>query len=129
MKKSTLATWCRQVELTEEQYTAIRLRTGSREGIPRDTNRKRRAEIYRLKFDARSHVPGLVSDPIWAAGAVLNWAKGAKTRNHLVMANADPRALRPFVRWIRTYLEPDAEFSFQLPRCMATSHGVGRLPG
>lgn len=73
MKKSTLATWCREVELTEEQYTAIRQRTGSRESIPRDTNRKRRAEIYRLKFDARSHVPGLVSDPIWAAGGSTAW--------------------------------------------------------
>ena len=27
VKKSTLATWCREVKLTEEQYVAIRTRT------------------------------------------------------------------------------------------------------
>lgn len=37
VKKSTLATWCRDVKLTEEQYAAIRRRTGSRQGIPVDT--------------------------------------------------------------------------------------------
>jgi hypothetical protein len=48
VKKSTLATWCREVKLTEEQFQAIRERTGSREGIPRDTNRKRLEEIEQI---------------------------------------------------------------------------------
>ena len=42
VKKSTLATWCRDVRLTEEQSAAIRERRSAIEtGIPRDTNRKR----------------------------------------------------------------------------------------
>jgi hypothetical protein len=114
VKKSTLATWCRDVELSEEQITAIRERTGSREGVPRDTNRKRREEIARIRVRALSEIPDLKRDPLWVAGTVLYWAEGAKTRNHLKLANADPRALRLFVRWIRTYLDPNADFSMQL---------------
>jgi hypothetical protein len=114
VKKSTLATWCREVRLTEEQHVAIRTRTGSREGIPRDTNRRRRTEISLVRIDALSQTPVLMTDPLWVAGAVLYWAEGAKTRNHLKMANADPRALRLFIQWIRAYLDPDADFSLQL---------------
>jgi hypothetical protein len=114
VKKSTLATWCRDLKLTDEQFDAIRKRTGSLEGIPRDTNRKRRAEIEEIRRRARAQVPTLVNDPLWVAGIVLYWAEGAKTRNQLKMANADPRALRLFVRWIRSYVDPDAAFSLHL---------------
>jgi hypothetical protein len=114
VKKSTLATWCREVKLTEEQYEAIRQRTGSREGIPRDTNRKRREEIERIRTHARTQVPGLINDPLWVAGTVLYWAEGAKTRNHLMLNNTDPRALRLFIKWIRAFIDRNADFSMQL---------------
>jgi hypothetical protein len=106
VKKSTLATWCREVRLTVQQYVAIRTRTGSREGVPRDTNRKRRIEISLVRLDALSQTPDLMTDPLWVAGIVLYWAEGAKTRNHLKMANADPRALRVFIRWVRHIWTP-----------------------
>ncbi len=94
VKKSTLATWCRDVMLSEEQYRAIRNRTGSREGIPRDTNRKRRQQIAEIRERARRRVPILIDDPLWVAGTMLYWAEGAKTPGSLSVANADPRALR-----------------------------------
>ncbi|HET7846051.1 MAG TPA: hypothetical protein VFL72_01055, partial [Acidimicrobiia bacterium] len=114
VKKSTLATWCRDVRLTDEQYTAIKERTGSQEGIPRDTNRKRREEIRRIRELARSQVPELMSDPLWVAGTILYWAEGAKTKGHLSMANADPRALRLFIQWARIHLDENARFSLHL---------------
>jgi hypothetical protein len=115
VKKSTLATWCREVRLSDEQYAAVKERTyGSRLGIPVDTNRKRREVVERIRAEARSLVPELMMDPLWVAGTILYWAEGAKTRNHLKMANADPRALRLFVSWVQTYLDPQAEFSLQL---------------
>jgi hypothetical protein len=114
VKKSTLATWCQDVKLTDEQHASIRERTGSREGIPRDTNRKRRAEIEVIRRQARAQVPTLIRDPLWVAGTVLYWAEGAKTRNQLKVANADPRALRLSILWVRMYLDPDADFSLQL---------------
>jgi hypothetical protein len=114
VKKSTLATWCREVKLTEAEYAAIKNRTASREGVPRDTQRERRREIEKIRSRARAQVPTLIHDPLWVAGTVLYWAEGAKTRNQLKMANADPRALRLFVAWILRYVNPDGSFSLHL---------------
>jgi hypothetical protein len=59
-------------------------------------------------------VPELTSDPVWVAGLVLYWAEGAKTRRDVSMANTDPRALRLFVLWLRTYVDPNVQFSLRL---------------
>jgi hypothetical protein len=114
VKKSTLATWCREVQLTEEQYAAIIRRTGSRQGIPRATNRRRLQEIERIRAGARAQVSSLILDPFWIAGTVLYWAEGAKTRNNLRLADSDPRALRLFIDWVRFYLDGEAAFSLHL---------------
>src|SRR3970282_1284528 len=71
VKKSTLATWCRDVPLTKSQIEAIKERTGSVKGIPRDTQRKRREEIERIREVARAEVAWLSLDPNWVAGVVM----------------------------------------------------------
>ncbi|HVR78910.1 MAG TPA: hypothetical protein VMS99_11020 [Acidimicrobiia bacterium] len=71
VKKSTLATWCREVKLSEVQYLAIRQRTGSRQGIPVDTQWKRRLEIERIRDEARVQVRELINEPMWVAGTIL----------------------------------------------------------
>lgn len=115
VKKSTLATWCRDVALTEEQIEAIRARTPGQSGVPKDTGRRRREEIARVRAAARSRAEHLLADhPMWVAGVVLYWAEGAKSRNRVSLANSDPRTLRLFVAWVRRYLNQDAEFSLHL---------------
>jgi hypothetical protein len=115
VKKSTLATWCREVRLTDEQYAAIKERTyGSRVGIPVDSNWRRRREIERIREHARSQVLELMKDPLWVAGTVLYWAEGYKTESRLGMANADPAALRLFMNWTHDYHNQDAEFRARL---------------
>ena len=111
VKKSTLATWCRDVELTEEQCAGIRRRTGSMAGIPRDTNRKRREEIARIEDCALTQARYLIGDPTWVAGVVMYWAEGSKTSRRLEIAHSEPEALRLFMRWARQYHEPNAEFA------------------
>jgi hypothetical protein len=113
VKKSTLATWCRDVQLTEAQIGAIKRRTGENTSTP-DTQRRRRLEIAEIRNAARAAVVHLASDPLWVAGVVLYWGEGGKSRNDMKLANADPRALRLFVLWVRTYLDPAAEFSLHL---------------
>jgi hypothetical protein len=113
VKKSTLATWCREVCLTEEQVDAIRRRTSENARTP-DTQWKRRSQIDAIRRRARLQVERLIDDPVWVAGVVLYWGEGGKTRNDFKLANADPRALRFFVRWVRTYLDPGVRFSLQL---------------
>jgi hypothetical protein len=114
--KGTLAGWCKWLSLSEEQVAAIKSRrpAGVRTGVPVDTQRKRRGEIERIREAARIEAKEMFSDPIWLAGVVLYWAEGCKSKNSLEMTNTDPRTLRFFLSWVRTYLDRDAEFVLQL---------------
>lgn len=114
VKKSTLATWCREVRLNDEQLRHILERTGSRLGIPRDTNWKRRLQISEIRHDAVAEAAGLISDPLWVAGTALYWAEGYKTGSSLGMANADPAALKLFMAWCRAYHDTQARFRARL---------------
>jgi hypothetical protein len=114
VKKSTLATWCREVRLSDEHYAAIKERTRSQEGIPRDTNRKRRSQISAIRTQALSEATMLVHEPLWTAGTALYWGEGYKTQSTLGMANADPAALRLFMSWTRYYHDEHAQFRARL---------------
>ncbi|MGA7227434.1 MAG: hypothetical protein WBZ40_13145 [Acidimicrobiia bacterium] len=114
VKKSTLATWCRDVRLTDEQYGAIKGRTGSQEGIPRDTQRKRHLEIEVIQRDALGAARQLMKDPLWLVGVSLYWGEGFKTQSQLGMANADPYVLRTFIRWATEFHNPQAGFRARL---------------
>ena len=114
VKKSTLATWCRDVRLTEEQWAAIKERTyGSRLGIPVDTQWKRRTEVHQIRTKAKSQVVDLIRDPFWVAGTILYWAEGTKGPHQVAVANTDPRTHHLFITWIRRYVRVDAEFRLQ----------------
>lgn len=114
VRKSTLATWCRGVALTDAQIAAIRQRTGSVAGLPRDTQRKRRAEIEAIRTSARARAQTLKSEPFWTAGVALYWGEGFKTQSQLGMANADPSVLRLFMSWSDRYLAPRTGFTARL---------------
>jgi hypothetical protein len=114
VKKSTLATWCRDIWLTEEQIEAINVRTAQPVAKPRDTHWRRRREIDDIRRRAEARATDLADDPTWIAGVVLYWAEGGKSRNDLKLANTDPNALRLFIAWVRRYLDPNAGFSLQL---------------
>ncbi len=108
VKKSTLATWCREVRLTPEQISAIKERRPStKRDIPRNTQRKRHREAEMISSQAALEAEHLVADPFWTAGVSLYWGEGSKTIRRLSMANADPAALRLFKRWSEQYLAPN----------------------
>jgi hypothetical protein len=48
-------------------------------------------------------------DPVHAAGCMLYWAEGAKSRNQLRLANSDAELVRFFVRFLRTSLGIQSE--------------------
>ena len=56
--KSTLSGWCSSVQLTQDQIEAIRDRTGSEAGVPRDTQWRRREERSAITRSAASEVVG-----------------------------------------------------------------------
>ncbi len=108
--KGTLSGWCREIRLSQDQAVAIKERTGSQIGVPRDTQWKRRLEVERIQTEARVFALNSLPDPLWVAGTVLYWGEGSKTTRKLELANADPRALRLFMSWTERYLDPQPSF-------------------
>jgi hypothetical protein len=114
VKKSTLATWCRDVDLTTKQIEAIRERRAQEPGIPRDTQRKRRREIELIRAQAALEAHHLVTDPLWTTGVALYWGEGSKATRQLSMANSDPALLRTFISWSIRFLPPDTGWRAKL---------------
>jgi hypothetical protein len=112
--KSTIAGWCRDIELSPEQIAQIRTRTGSRRGIPRDTQHARRSERCAILEAARLEAANLIADPNWLAGVMLYWGEGFKTENALGLANSDVDLVRLFMAWTRRYHEPGVRFRAKL---------------
>lgn len=112
--KGTLAGWCRDVTLTDDQASAILARTGARRGIPRDTQRKRRAEVEHIRIGARGFALKHLHDPLFVAGTTLYWGEGDKTARLLALANADPAAHRLFINWTRRFHGEHAAFVLSL---------------
>ncbi len=111
--KGTLSGWCRDVELTVAQIAAIKQRTPS-QGVPKDTQWRRRLEIQRIRSSAAQEAHSLVKDAQWTAGVVLYWGEGSKSDRRLAISNADPRLLCIFMRWVDSYLEATPEYSASL---------------
>jgi hypothetical protein len=114
--KGTLSCWCRDIELTPRQIAAIRERTspGSRKGIPVDTQWRRRRSIEKIREQARNFAEDHIDDAFFIAGVSLYWGEGSKTRSDLSLANADPRALRLFIDWVRAYHDASADFVLKI---------------
>jgi hypothetical protein len=109
--KGTLAGWCKDILLSDEE---IKARVPSQKGVPRDTQRRRRAEIEAIRSDAAVEAAERVHDPFWIAGVVRYWAEGTKAKPRLELTNSDPRALRLFISWTRRFHLPEAEFVLEL---------------
>jgi len=112
--KATLAGWCRGISLSADQSLAIQRRRGPRRGSPRDTQRKRRLEVEKIRADARERGWSLMKEPFFVGGVALYWAEGSKSQRCLQMANSDARLLGFFVEWVRRYEARDAEFVLAL---------------
>jgi hypothetical protein len=112
--KGTLSGWCQDVEMTADQTQAIKDRMPSQKGVPKDSQWRRRIEIAEIRKEAQGFAAQHLGEPFFVAGVVLYWAEGSKTRNDLLLANADPRTLRMFVAWTQRYLGADAEFVLSL---------------
>jgi len=114
--KATISSWCRDIELTNAQVEEIRARTGpgSRTGIPVNTQWKRREEVALMRAEAQDFASEHLGDPFFVAGVVLYWGEGSKTHADLALANSDPRALRLFVAWVRSFHTPNADFVLKI---------------
>ena len=95
-----ISLWVRDIELTEEQYAALRRRAGggriegSRANAVRGLERRREAQ--ELGREAARQ-----NDQLHAAGCMLFWAEGSRDRNAIKFTNSDPAMVSFFLRFLR----------------------------
>jgi transcriptional regulator with XRE-family HTH domain len=112
VSKSSVSHWVRDVELTPRQLDAIRMK--NRAYGPQALNRgilveRHRARRIAAQEDGRLYAR--LGDPLHAAGCMLYWAEGDKSRNQARFTNSDPEVVRFFVRFLREFfLLRDEEF-------------------
>jgi transposase-like protein len=100
--QSSVSRWVKDVELTDEQRDALRLRAynGHLKGKTSTSALRREARMLAQEQGRQLATRG---DSLHVAGCMLYWAEGAKTRNQLRFSNSDPEMVRFFVRFLRTY--------------------------
>jgi transcriptional regulator with XRE-family HTH domain len=104
VSKSSVSLWVRDIELSEAQQEALLQRNPAYNrqlsGWTKMAER-RRAERRAFQDDGRRRARE--GDPMFIAGCMLYWGEGAKSRNQLQFANADPEMARFFVDFLRRY--------------------------
>jgi hypothetical protein len=107
ISQSSASVWVRDIRLTDDQRDALF------ERAQRLRNRSRSAHFRarRLAFQEQGRALARRNNPGHAAGCMLYWAEGAKSRNAMQFVNSDPAMVRYFVQFIRTHFgTPDEAF-------------------
>jgi transposase-like protein len=111
---ASVSVWVRDVPLTPEQQAALdarnpvrnRQRTGTLNSSRRRREQRRLAQEHGRELARRDEAG-------FAAGCMLYWAEGAKSRNNVIVCNADADLLVTFLRFLRThYAVPDEKVAF-----------------
>lgn len=98
--RSTISLWVRDIELTQEQHAALRRRMGGRIDGSR-VNTVRALERHREAQKAgREAARG--NDVLHAAGCMLYWAEGSRSRHAIEFVNSDPAMVVFFLGFLRT---------------------------
>jgi transposase-like protein len=106
---SSVSRWVRDIELTPEQHEALRQRNpaynGQRAG---QASRSAYALERRKTYQQDGRALARRGDALHAAGCMLYWGEGWKTRDKVQLANSDPEVMRLFLAFLRTYFDvPD----------------------
>lgn len=104
VSKSTISSWCKDIELTEEQKLRLlsRKQFGQRKGSLVAADNKRRARIARtekIKGKARKTVGKLDNRDKFVTGIALYAAEGNKGDGKAGFSNADPKLIKFMMDW------------------------------
>lgn len=104
--KSSVSTWCRDIELTEKQ----RKRLADRKGAPRAHHKgaltnKLKWRKKRRAFQEQGREQARNGDWLHLAGCMLFWAEGSKKRIEVEFVNSDPEMMKLFIRFLRESLQ------------------------
>jgi hypothetical protein len=98
---SSVSNWTRDVALTPGQCAALRSRNPSINGQLVAAANRSRALGQRQAFQDAGHSAAQRGSLIHAAGCMLYWAEGSKSRNSVLFVNSDPAMARYFVDFLR----------------------------
>lgn len=104
---SSVSLWVRDVELSQEQRTALRNKVSGGWSANAESARRRRAE-------SQDHGRRLarLGNSLHVAGSMLFWAEGSRNRNAVMFTNSDPQMIRFFAGFLRRFYEvPDDRFA------------------
>ena len=110
VSRSSISLWVRDIELTAEQYEALRRRMGARI----DGSRANAViGLERRKAAQRSgRARAREGELMHVAGCMLYWAEGSRSRNTVEFVNSDPAMIGFFVAFLRScYAVPDSKIS------------------
>jgi transcriptional regulator with XRE-family HTH domain len=109
---SSVSHWVRDIELTDAQVAALVARNPALNGqLTGVTIRSAQARAVREACQAEGRALARRRDPLHAAGCMLYWAEGSKSRNAVQFTNSDPAMVAFFVGFLRTcYQLPDEAF-------------------
>jgi transposase-like protein len=104
--KSSVSAWVRDVLLTAEQRARLQARDARFSGqcLGAAAN-ARKARAARARSQAEGRMLARLGDPSFAAGCMLYWAEGDKTRNGVRISNSDPEVLKLFVKFLRRHFD------------------------
>jgi hypothetical protein len=98
LAKSTISSWCKDIELTEEQRLRLSAKYDVQHRGAKANQVKRQKEIAKIKRDAKLEISPLTKEEFKIAGLMLYWAEGNKTY-HVGFSNSDPKQVKFMVKW------------------------------
>jgi predicted transcriptional regulator len=115
---SSVSVWVRDIELTDEQVQALRLRNPAiNQRLAAWRSNSERARVRRRAYQQEGRALARESAPGHAAGVMLYWGEGDKgNKNSVRISNSDPYVLRFFLRFLREH------FGVQPSRVRITCH-------
>lgn len=99
VSQSSASLWVRDIDLTDEQRTTLVARARAR----RNGSRSDHYRAKRLSAQTEGRAKARLADPDHAAGCMLYWAEGSKSRNSVRFVNSDPELVRFFVSFLRRH--------------------------
>lgn len=105
VSRSSVSIWVRDVPYTPRRPPRTGYDASTRS--PNKLQVRKQEEIDRLLAEGRERIGSLSERDLLIAGIALYAGEGSKTPGEVRFANSDPRMIRLFLRWLRTFVEVD----------------------
>ena len=104
VSRGSVSLWVRDVPLDERRRAILALRTRMGPLIAGERKAARAREVRR-SYQEHGRRLARESDASYAAGCMLYWAEGSKSRNVAQVVNSDPELLAFFAGFLRTHFD------------------------